>query len=250
MRARLEINLTFSCNIKCTWCNRLIANMKIKDSDISLSQLHRMVDSLVENKIRMRYLKIVGGEPLVHHDFLGAMEVLKRVITEKIAKNVVVVTNAILDRPELPEGFEYWLSPVKEKNHIPVLASPTDLGLKDQMRDVCITKKRCGYSFDAWGFSFCPISGVLGRVLGIDTYENSIPESKLDKTICEHCPFSLPVQLKNRITRQVKNKKIDYPSKTWREGLERESIDPMQFEKFGGDNSYVDHPELVQLDCV
>jgi len=259
MRARLEINLTMRCQISCKWCNRLIANMHVKDSDVTLEQLHGMADSLKKHKIKMKYIKVLGGEPLIHYDFLGAMNVLKeRVLDEGIAKSVNIVTNAILDRPELPdERFHYWLSPVKEKQHIPVLASPSDLGLEDKMRDVCITKKRCGFSFDAWGFTFCPISGVLGRVLGIDTYVDSIPESILDKNICKHCPFGLPVGYKKQITKGVKNKSIEYPSKTWKEGLEREKLDPMQLEKFGGDNSYVDKvgdvgvpKELVQLGGV
>ncbi len=254
MQARLEINLTMRCNIACPHCNRLIANMHVKDSDITLDQLHKMVDTLIRDKIRMRTMKVLGGEPLVHHDFLGAMDVLKRAIDAKICRAVAVVTNGILPRPKLPEGFEYWLSPVKDKNHIPVLASPTDLGIEDKMRDKCITKMRCGYSFDAWGFTFCPISGVLGRVLGIDTYRDSIPEAKLDMNICKHCPFGMPVGYKNQIKKQVKKKQIEYPTETWKAGLERESEDPMVFTKFNDDYSYVDQvgdvgvpKDLVQL---
>jgi len=256
-RRRLEINLTMRCNIACPHCNRLIADLPLRHSDITIPQLHLMADSLKEHNITMRYLKVLGGEPLVHHDFLGAMNVLKeRIVDEGITKSVAVVTNAILDRPELPQGFEYWLSPVKDKNHIPVLASPTDLGVEHKMREECITKKRCGFSFDAWGFTFCPISGILGRVLGVDTYRNSIPESKLDyDNICRHCPFGLHHRTKMKVKRKVRNKEIEYPSKTYKEGLEREKIDPMVFEKFGGDYSYTDdyqgpnaHKELVQLE--
>jgi len=96
-RARLEVNLTMRCNISCKWCNRLVANLPVQDSDITIPQLHMMVDSLLEHKITMRYLKVLGGEPLIHHDFLGAMEVLRRCIDEGITKHVNVVTNAILE---------------------------------------------------------------------------------------------------------------------------------------------------------
>ena len=218
--------------------------MSIEDSDVTLPQLHEMIDTLKRDDITMRYLKVLGGEPLVHHDFLGAMDVLRRVIDEGIARSVVVVTNAILKRPELPEGFEYWLSPVKQKNHIPVLASPVDLGLEHRMREECITKKRCGYSFDAWGFTFCPISGVLGRVLRVDTYRDSMPEAELDKSICRHCPFGYPHRVKRKLVRRVKNKDIPYPTETFKEGLRQNREDPMTFEKFG---SGVNELELVQI---
>jgi len=243
MLIRLELQITMRCNYDCKWCNRLIANMSIADSDVTLEQLHGMADALQRDNITMDYIKVLGGEPLIHYDFLGAMEVLEnRLVKEGIAKKVVIVTNDILPRPELdPDIFEYWPSPIDQKRHIPILVSPTDIGFETGFREKCATKERCGYSFDAWGFSFCSLSGTLGRVLGSNQYKDSIPEAEIDPEICKHCTFGLRTCYKLKTKRLVTRKQTEYPSKRFKEGLAAQRENPTIYNKFGGDYSYTDN---------
>ena len=138
---------------------------------------------------------------------------------------MVVFSNGIKDRPSIPNTRYRVAAPTleeKEVKHTPPMISPLDLGLTPSrgFNGYCHRQRACGRLFDCYGFSFCIFAGAIGRVLGIDPYK---PHPVLDGNIdiCGHCPFTMGVGGAFKLFDDVNQGKIEYPTKTYREGIQR-----------------------------
>ena len=95
----------------------------------------------------------------------------------------------------------------------------------------CRIMIKCGRLFDAFGFSFCPNAGIRGRILRIDPYQPR-PVLLGYPSMCQHCIFTLPTNQRTKLWQAVKDGKIEHPTKTYREGLERALEEPVKFKRF------------------
>lgn len=87
---RLEINVTHHCNLFCKGCSHL--SPLLPRFFISPDQLYKEL-SLLSKYCEPELISLVGGEPLLHPDFLN---VVKAVRSSGISKRIRVVTNGIL----------------------------------------------------------------------------------------------------------------------------------------------------------
>ncbi|HEX6969469.1 MAG TPA: radical SAM protein [Micromonosporaceae bacterium] len=97
----LEVNATHHCNMRCISCSHLAPLYRRSNVDPAA-----LYDSLVTlaDSYHASYVKILGGEPLLHPDLLGVIEAVR---SSKISDSVLVCTNGtLLDRA--PAAF--WRS--------------------------------------------------------------------------------------------------------------------------------------------
>lgn len=231
---RFEINATHACNAVCKWCNRLVGVVDVPDSDVTPRQIDKMVDVMKRTHFRTHRVKISGGEPAENPHL---PEIIWKV-SEKITSNILVLTNGT--EPErrkaikLPEGAKWIRSPLDRKRHDPFLISPMDLGFRSTLplNKKCETMSRCGTVFDYGGFAMCGVASTLGRVLRVDPYSD---KPVLDRTadICNHCIYSLPWDVQEKVHQLVYEKKITNPSPTFRKMLRIFREKPFLFARYG-----------------
>ncbi len=234
---KYQINFTYRCNLKCKWCITFKDRLLWPDSDITVE------DIKLGGRIARQYthqvgkLRIGGGEPLMHPQIT---ECCKAINENWKCRLPVLFTNGTLGH--LDKSLMYCkVSPVTEAKcgwrkrvHLPPMISPMDLGLQPELgfTKPCKIMNKCGRLFDAFGFSFCPNAGIRGRLLGIDSYQPR-PVLLGIPSMCQHCIFTIASRRKrSQLWEGAMNGKIEYPTKTYKEGLKRALEEPIKFKKF------------------
>ena len=121
----------------------------------------------------------------------------------------------------------------KKVRHIPYYASPYDLGIEPThgFADACSMASGCGRSFNAYGFTPCMQYPHIGRLLGRDVH-SAHPKFLGDFEICKHCICSLSRVRRLKLQKGIVEGKVEYPTKTYREGIERETEHPTKMTDF------------------
>ena len=95
----LEVNVTFHCNMRCTSCSHLAP--LYRKQNIDPARLRADLTLLAES-YHASYVKLLGGEPLLHPDLL---EVIDAVRSSGVSDTVLVCTNGTLLH-RMPD--EFW----------------------------------------------------------------------------------------------------------------------------------------------
>jgi len=167
---RIEINANLTCNLHCKGCNRLcnLIDWGKIEEPMSVDQIQMLVDNLIEEKRHVNRIKLVGGEPTIHPQFMEVCEVLSTGYTagviDKINVNSNMVTAKQFDVVTLPPGVRWQKSPPSKKSHRPFLWSPMDLGLES--KGPCKMVRVCGFSLDVKGWLPCSAAIAIARLFG------------------------------------------------------------------------------------
>jgi len=230
---RFQINLTYRCNLKCKYCILHLDKLGwTEDSDITLEDLELGAKLVKKYNVQGGWLRVSGGEPTLHPKFRECCEV---VFNNWGGYKKTVFTNGVntyprgikLNRIVSPPGS------YKKVAHSPTMISPADLGIEPAVGFLypCSQSTRCGRVFDTYGFSYCPNAGAMGRLFDIDPYQSKPVVLGLPD-MCQHCLWSISKPIRKSLMNKAVSGKIDYPTKTYREGLERQLDKPTFFKKF------------------
>lgn len=217
----VELNVTYECNLKCQYCNRLLDMTHIPQSHMTVKQAEAFIEGLRRSPYRAKRIKISGGEPRQNPQLREILEVLMRHHPELVG-SVGICTNASRKdvMPIMPDGIGWRRSPPAKKlatgsMHIPVLVSPKDLLLQSRIDYArCSTIKHCGASCDAWGFTACSLMPILGRALGRNPYSAEMTRQP-DLEICDHCMFAICWEVREGIRHCVEKGTIPHPTKSF-----------------------------------
>lgn len=221
----IEFEATYRCNTTCKYCNRLVGVIDLgKDSDLTPDQVRYACRMLKEMRFYPIRVKISGGEPELNPHIKEIAEIIKISFRRSI-KHLWILMNGIEDKPEVV-GLEERINPLPKKNHDPFLVSPVDAGLEHhQVIHACLNRSQTGPAFDCHGFTFCALAPILGRLLRINPYK-PYPVFDQDYRICRHCPLSMGRKGREEIFEWAKQG--NYPSKTYRDGLQAYQDEPFE----------------------
>jgi len=231
---KFEINLTYRCNHKCDWCNRLVDTLPIPDSDVSLEQLDAFCQRVRKDKIEISRFKVAGGEPLVHPHFLEALGMLSGLYRDGLVQWFWVLTNTMAPTyPTLPPGMSWRRSPPSSKNHDPLLISPKDLGFdaKFGFGERCLIQTLCGCAFEAWGYAPCALAGAYAHLLRINVWSPD-PVWAGTRELCEHCIWTLPRAPRFRLWDLGREGSLPFPSGTLKQALADAQRDLVRFPRY------------------
>lgn len=189
----LELNITLRCNLFCVNCNRLCHIYRDRTDDMSIPQIEKFIEQ-ARNGGGVQRLKIIGGEPLMHPNFVEIYNLLVDAAEEGVIKSVIVETNKTLNRPDglKPSKLTKWQGTLqRKKRHLPILWSPKDLGV--QTHYPCRQISRCGFSLDKYGYLPCSLSIMMVRIFKMThlyRYEFPTQPWGLDE-LCPICIFSM-----------------------------------------------------------
>jgi hypothetical protein len=188
-RDLIEIDLTYLCNLRCNNCNRSSAQAP-EARHISLSKIEQFVDDSIAQNRHWRRIRILGGEPTLHPEFLRILDTLIKLVEVAPGTVIEVVTNgygarvnSILDK--IPEGVEVENS-AKNQNVQPGFG-PFNMAPIDSwqytfadFRNGCDIAESCGIGLTPQGYYPCAVAGGIDRVLGLDRGRQSIPQTDDD----------------------------------------------------------------------
>ncbi len=94
MRTRLLIYVTSECNLSCKWCNQKYTMSQNEGYEMSMEEVHAIVESCKRRNIRFNYIELTGGEPTLWKHIREGVAAFRRISNE-----VTLVTNG--NNPEL-----------------------------------------------------------------------------------------------------------------------------------------------------
>lgn len=199
----LELNITLKCNLSCAGCNRMCNVYKNRTEHMSIEQIQKFIDQARVNG-GVNKLKVIGGEPLLHPQFVEIYNMLAEAGKEKIIKFIVIESNKTVPFPKV-ESYPFIClrgTVQRKKKHQPFLWSPKDLGFTYGANYKCMQLRKCGYSLDKYGYLPCSLAIMLSRLFGhTDLYRKEFPTNPwgLEK-LCENCVFCMPQDWRNKFS--------------------------------------------------
>lgn len=191
-RRRIEVDVTWACNLRCFNCNRSCEQAPTNDH-MTLDQIESFVRETVARGIRWERIRLLGGEPTVHPSFLEIVRILRAYRAEHSPDTVLeVATNghgehvtSVLAR--LPADVVV-LNTAKTSPAQPGFrsfnAAPSDSGRYrfSDYRNGCWIIEKCGFGLGPNGYYPCAIAAGIDRVVGADAGRPSLPLDDDDMT--------------------------------------------------------------------
>ena len=212
---RIECNVTMRCNARCQHCNKAVGYASFDDTDMTVEQMRKAIDLLLEQEIRVPRFTFCGGEPILNKNLQGLINEVARLNTLKLGRvltNGLATTEKLRDKIVMPDKRFKWIvnalddihNPLSGKNdrtkrpngrvHNPFWISPADIGMEANFAH-CAVQGWCGVGLDSTGFSMCGKAVMFGKLFGIDPTlrEGDILQHVNTgiEEICKHCQYGL-----------------------------------------------------------
>ena len=203
------INFTFACNLSCVGCDRASFIKPQHSPPMTKERLGEFLEEVKAEGIELKRMRIVGGEPTLHPDFLEMTTMCIRYSEETEYRcNVRIFSNqhaprtrTLLDEvhrkhPSLQmmgaHKKESWVFPRMTRYEY---VSPKDAGIDCPWPCPNMgSRGKCGNGVDQVGYSLCPTAGPIDAILGLGARATTIKQM-LDpefvrwqsETICSRC---------------------------------------------------------------
>lgn len=200
---RIEIDTIYACNLSCPNCDRSCDEVS-SDERMSLEQIEKFISESIQQGRRWERISLLGGEPTLHPDLLGMIEVLlsyKKTFYPPVC--IQVVTNG--NGAHVKEVLKQLPPEVKVHNTLktpagqpfyPAHLAPVDL-LCYRFADYtngCDNVELCGLGLTPYGYYTSAVGGNIDRIFGFDVGRKTLPEasdSMLDQRslLCQYCGY-------------------------------------------------------------
>jgi hypothetical protein len=243
-----EIDITYSCNLKCYNCNRSCEQDPSNDG-MSVGQVRQFVEESRANRIEWRHIRLLGGEPTTHPQF---MEILNLVLDyrEKYSPKtrVILVTNGHGERVNrilslLPPSVEVENSAKITKVQTAFSTfNVAPMDLKEyagaDFSNACSAVSVCGMGVTPYGYYPCAVAGAIDRTFGLNLGRKELPKpgdtmKEELRTFCALCGQFKP------LTGEQLNGPVMSP--TWVQAYARSHANPPKLSRLP------ESPGLVQI---
>jgi hypothetical protein len=203
------INFTFACNLACVGCDRASFIKPQHSPPMTRERLGRFLDEVKSTGIELKRMRIVGGEPTLHPDFLEMTAMLLRYAEDTEYRcNVRIFSNHytqrtrdLLDEVHRRHPKLQMMGEHKRKSAVfPPMTryeyvSPKDAGIHCPWPCTNMgSRGKCGSGVDQVGYSLCPTAGPIDASLGLGARAETIRQM-LDpefvrwqaETVCSRC---------------------------------------------------------------
>jgi hypothetical protein len=199
----IQLDLTFDCNLKCFNCERCCGLAPSKDC-LSLEQIRQFLWESTEMDVRWKTIRVLGGEPTLHPEFLSIIEELlifkksqcPEVTIEVYSNGFGKKVNDVLAR--VSGGVVVYNSAKKsrEQKHQPFTLAPKD-SICYRYADFscgCWLISYCGMGLSPYGYYPCGPAASIDRVFGFNIGKKSLPglaDPMRDQMValCRYCGY-------------------------------------------------------------
>ena len=243
---KVEIDITYECNLKCINCNRSSTQAPIK-TGMQLFQITDFVNQSIELNKKWELINLLGGEPTLHKDFQEIVSILVNdyIIPHSPETILQITSNGYGDRvksqlellpihPNVIIDYDSFKEDRVVSYFSPFNDAPIDQNNSDakEYHKGCWVTSYCGIGLNQLGYYPCGVAGGIDRIFEFNlgfTHLKDVDESiaKLLDTFCKYCGNFTDYE-KNKGNFIPRNEKaaITRPiiSKTWNE----------QYKKYNG----------------
>ena len=188
-RDLIEIDITYRCNLRCINCNRSIARAP-EDLDLPFEKVAEFVEDSLRRGIRWRRIRLLGGEPTAHPDFLRIVELLRGYRSRGNPCSIEVVTNGYgedVARVLARVPSDVWIENSRKRPGIQPRFRPFSTAPSDDpdytdadFSNGCEIMQSCGAGLTPTGYYPCAIAGGIDRIAGERHGRERLPDSSDD----------------------------------------------------------------------
>jgi len=184
-RNRIEIDITYRCNLRCLNCNRSI-NTAPSSQSMSISQIQQFIDDSVKVKKVWKSIRILGGEPTMHPDFRQIITMLRHYrLMHNPGCSIEVVSNghgvAVQAQLDWLPSDVFIENSAKQGSVIPFFrpfsTAPADDNTykSADYRNGCQVISSCGMGLGPTGYFQCTVAAGIDRVVGMGIGRKRLP---------------------------------------------------------------------------
>ena len=199
-RRRVEIDITYRCNMRCPNCNRSCGQAPAL-IDMPVAQVDAFLRASVGAGIRWERIRLLGGEPTLHPRLTSILNLLNdyrtqhnpglrlvigtnghgrrvRQILSTLPSHVVIKNTFKTSRPRLFRPF----------NQAPVDARRYRFA---DFASGCRIIEDCGLGLTPQGYYPCAVAGGIDRIFGFGVGRKSLPpiEDEMTDLMARFCPL-------------------------------------------------------------
>ena len=203
---RIEIALTYDCNINCFNC---VLSCRQAPSNghmnMTVQQIKKFIKESKEQNRKWKHIRVLGGEPTLHPNIFEILDLLVK-YKKNFSPNtkVVLVTNGfgpkvnnILSKIPDKISIENSRKSSSTQSHfVSINIAPTDLKeYKDvDYSNACWVTNVCGLGLNKYGYYPCSAAAGIDRVFGFDIGRKKLPsadDSMIDQfqLLCKYCGY-------------------------------------------------------------
>ena len=189
---KLEIDITYFCNLTCSGCSRSSAQAP-SNQHMSLNQIQNFLDETDRKGHKWESIHLLGGEPTLHPQFVELVTMLDewfqahspdtelKVITNGISKKTQQNLKQIPERWHYSNSFKFDRQNAT-KHFEPFNMAPIDLeGWKEEdFTKGCYITQDSGIGLTPYGYHHCALAGGIQRIFGGSDGFDEIPSHPWD----------------------------------------------------------------------
>ena len=236
---RIEIDITFDCNLKCLNCDRSCRQAPSK-ARMSLAQIERFLSQSCEHSRQWDRVSILGGEPFLHPDLAEIVRLLDDNLRGGSGETeIVVVTNGMLpDRQrELSARFPgVTIRDTGKDTQVRTYFEPFNLAPVDlpeftrlDHSNGCWITADCGMALNRHGYYPCAVAGGIDRVAGLCLGAESLPRRPEEmRSVLSRCCGLCGHFIRGRFVPKAKRAPVEGEpvSESWRDIYSRFAAGP------------------------
>jgi hypothetical protein len=220
---KIEIDITYNCNLQCPQCNRFLGVAPCQ-LQMSVSQINKFLKESIEQKRKWEGIWLSGGEPILHPDIAEIVSLLAKFKKEYSPDTQIYILTNGLSKDKLsilPEQISVYDSQ-KDKfgpRHIPMMAAPRDLPAykNADFSNGCYIPAMCAIGLGPYGYYHCTVAAAIDRIIGLNIGRKHLPSPQdnmidLYRAFCGYCGFFI---------RSDKSRKGLVITESWKEYLEK-----------------------------
>ncbi len=233
---RLEIDITYDCNLRCPGCCRSCAQAPEK-RHMSIETIQQFLQETERRGIRWESVHILGGEPTLHPQFQEIVALLDTWFEKHSSTtDLKVISNGHGEKVnnQLQRIPRRWLYNMSFKETLntdyfePFNLAPIDLPgwEREDFHKGCWITQDCGIGLTPFGYFHCAIAGGIERIMG---FKKGLVESpqhpweflELMDIYCRYCGYFLNDHFHSREEQLKEENTPNMRSKTWVSAYEK-----------------------------
>ena len=205
---KIEIDITYDCNLKCKSCNRSCTQAPSKDDYMTVEQIKKFIEESIELGKKWELINILGGEPTLHPDLLEIVRLIYEEYILKHSPNTILqitsngysqesrdILSKLPDSPNIVVDKRSFKTSNKIDYFTPFNLAPIDTQKyrESDFSKGCWVTSYCGIGLNKYGYYPCGVAGAMDRVMGYDIGIKSLKEVTVDKlkelldVFCRYC---------------------------------------------------------------
>ncbi len=183
---RIDIDITWSCNLRCFHCNRSCQQAPTEER-MTVGQIRRFLEESRERGVAWKKIHLIGGEPTLHPQFGEILEMVREYRGRySPGTNIKVTTNGFGDQVSrvlagIPKDVDLRNTRKisrQQDDFIRFNLAPRDspdYAGADFSNACCVTRD-AGIGLCRFGYYPCVGAGAIDRIFGFDCGRKTLPD--------------------------------------------------------------------------